>query len=526
MDDLIREGPLSTDQMAAVLDNAPVAIYVSALESWKLLYANHAAKSLLLREPDGEEITCYQAAGFDKPCPFCKAGRMSRTELFVREYHHPVNRRIYQLSGKIIDWAGKSAHIEYVMDITDKKREEDRSEELKRELQETFTSVPCGLCVYRYENGQIAPIFHNPAFFEIMGYSGEHIQKVERRTTFLGVHPEDLGHLQAAVQNMIERGERLRHIYRVWNDSLEEYRWIRLDGSVKSQADGSTLLYGVYSDVSEQQRLQNELRSAYEKMDYLVNAIPGGIASYRVEENRLIPAFCSDGVMALSGHTRSEYEALSRDNALDLIYEQDRERVETALRGALISGDSLYVSYRMRHKDGSLIWVRLNGRRIGPQSDRARFYAILTGMSPETQLFQSIANESADGIYVFDRIIMSCSMQTNPKACSRRIQAALDRSAMRRCTEKASPVNSVPWRVMSPTGSNMRWPWAVRSGIMPPGFGQRSGMEYRLMSSMSGMSPRRSIPAERRNGWRAISSRSLKICPAGYLSFAANPTAV
>ena len=32
------EAPLSAAQMAAVLDNAPVAIYVSALDSYELFY--------------------------------------------------------------------------------------------------------------------------------------------------------------------------------------------------------------------------------------------------------------------------------------------------------------------------------------------------------------------------------------------------------------------------------------------------------------------------------------------------------
>ena len=36
-------------------------------------------------------------------------------------------------------------------------------------------------------------------------------------------------------------------------------------------------------------------------------------------------------------------------------------------------------------------------------SDSMRFYAVFTGMSSETRLFQSIANETADGIYVIDK---------------------------------------------------------------------------------------------------------------------------
>lgn len=75
----------------------------------------------------------------------------------------------------------------------------------------------------------------------------------------------------------------------------------------------------------------------------------------------------------------------------------------TAAKEAVISGQVLDVSYRMPHKNGTLVWIHLNGRRMGPLSEKTKFYAVFTGMSAETRLFQSITNETADGIYVFDR---------------------------------------------------------------------------------------------------------------------------
>ena len=104
---MIQDSPLSREQTAAVLDNMPVAVYVSAVDNWELLFANRMAKKLFLRKPDRQVNTCYYLAGFDEPCPFCRAEQMSRTELFVREFQHPGNQRTYQLSGKRIDWDGK-----------------------------------------------------------------------------------------------------------------------------------------------------------------------------------------------------------------------------------------------------------------------------------------------------------------------------------------------------------------------------------------------------------------------------------
>ena len=85
------------------------------------------------------------------------------------------------------------------------------------------------------------------------------------------------------------------------------------------------------------------------------------------------------------------------------IYPPDRERVEKAALQAVVSGEVLDVSYRSPHRDGSLIWIHLNGRRMGPRAEVSQFYAVFTGMSAETRLYQSIADESSDGIYVIGK---------------------------------------------------------------------------------------------------------------------------
>nr|WP_308625439.1 PAS domain-containing protein [uncultured Eisenbergiella sp.] len=518
----------TAEQAAAVLDHAPVAVFVSAADSRELLYANRLAKELFfpISADGGSGSACYQMAGYDQPCPFCAVDTMGRSELLTRQFCHPANHRIYQLCGKLIDWAGRTAHIEYITDITEARAEADRTKELSAELQATFSSIPCGLGVYRADGAHISPVFHNPAFYTILGYSAEHIRQIEEKTEWLGVHPEDIAPLQECIAEALGGNGIPQHTFRVWSDVKGRYQWIRLMGSVKPQPDGTKLFYGIYSDISEQRRLENEITSSNERMQDIINAIPGGvavykvsdmfepvyfskgvpelsgytgeeyrklvtgdgaglifpedtvmveeqlrraiaahtvvdfefrkqhrdghvvwvhiqarqvgeedglpllqcvfhnisalketrlelahlihsipggIASYRIEGGRFVPVFYSDGVPVLSGHTREEFEKLVREDALDIIYEADRGRVAAAAKIAVESGEVLDVSYRMRHKDGTLIWIHLNGRRMGPLADNMKFYAVFTGISAESQLFRSIANEAADGIYVIDR---------------------------------------------------------------------------------------------------------------------------
>ena len=250
---------LSTEQMTALLDNAPVAIYVTAADDWELLYVNRKAAEMLHGEDFRPGVKCYQTVGYDAPCPFCQVKNMVGDELLVREFKRPSTGRVYEISGKVIDWAGRRAHIEYIKDVTEEKREEERSRTLQETLQDTFSGIPSGLCVYRFDEKKIRPLFHNPAFYQVMGYSEEHIRSVERDTEFLGVHPEDAEELKQKIKKTVEENGVVRHTYRLWNDKKGEYSWIRLEGAAKLQGDGSKLLYAVYTDVSEQMRLEREL---------------------------------------------------------------------------------------------------------------------------------------------------------------------------------------------------------------------------------------------------------------------------
>ncbi len=73
---MTEDNQLSMDQMTVVLDNAPLAVFVTSIDTMKLLYVNRMAGDLFLEQNvDIRGLTCYQAAGFDEPCPFAGSER-------------------------------------------------------------------------------------------------------------------------------------------------------------------------------------------------------------------------------------------------------------------------------------------------------------------------------------------------------------------------------------------------------------------------------------------------------------------
>lgn len=157
--------------------------------------------------------------------------------------------------------------------------------------------------------------------------------------------------------------------------------------------------------------LERELKAAKEQLqmlkletEHLVNSIPGGVAVYDViADNKFVPVYISEGVPALSGYTMHEYKEKIKSGIYGLIYEPDRSRVIDCGKTFFENGEVLDVTFRIRRKDGVLDWIHLNGKRINTPSGRVRFFAVFTGMWAESLLYQTVANETADGIYVLDR---------------------------------------------------------------------------------------------------------------------------
>ncbi len=265
---------------------------------------------------------------------------------------------------------------------------------INEKMQDTINAVPGGVAIYKVSD-IFQPVYFSAGVPELSGYMPGEYQELLRGDAANLIYPED----SAMV------AEKLRQAVREHSTADFEYRklhrdghivWVHIQARQIGEEEGFPLLQCVFHNISVLKETQLELA-------HLVNSIPGGIASYQIEGDRFIPTYYSDGVLALSGHTRKEFEEVVSMDALNAIYEADRSRVMAAAKAAVKSGDVLDVSYRMRHKNGHLIWVHLNGRRMGPLTENTKFYAVFTGISAEGWLFRNIADELTDGIYVIDR---------------------------------------------------------------------------------------------------------------------------
>ncbi|HSN68146.1 MAG TPA: PAS domain S-box protein, partial [Thermoanaerobaculia bacterium] len=130
------------------------------------------------------------------------------------------------------------------------------------------------------------------------------------------------------------------------------------NATVYRGADGEVSgVFAAARDITMLRKAEQALRDGEERYRILVESVTDYIYTVRVEDRRPVSTEHGPGCVAVTGYHPEEYAA---DPFLwyRMIYEEDRPAVE-AQAARILAGETVDpVEHRVRHKDGTLRWVR------------------------------------------------------------------------------------------------------------------------------------------------------------------------
>lgn len=106
----------------SILDETQTGVYVRELGTCEVLYTNRKAREIFSVDVgDAVGRKCYDLFYHqDVACQACPA--RTRNVMYANEREVVFGGRIYAVKGKIIDWSGREAYVEYLSDVTDARR--------------------------------------------------------------------------------------------------------------------------------------------------------------------------------------------------------------------------------------------------------------------------------------------------------------------------------------------------------------------------------------------------------------------
>ena len=176
------------------------------------------------------------------------------------------------------------------------------------------------------------------------------------------------------------------------------YKLLEVIRKIKQGNFKDRFIYDKNNEFGEIAKAFNDLIDNIEKnKEYIENKnidlqsitsnIPGGVHRCRIENEEFFFDFLSGGCLNLFVYEKHEFKEIFDKKIIDLVYENDRERVVSEVKEQLIKSNKYTLEYRVKRKDGSAIWLLDNGQIIKNRDGKVFSYNVVINIT-ESKIIQ------------------------------------------------------------------------------------------------------------------------------------------
>ncbi len=130
---------------------------------------------------------------------------------------------------------------------------------------------------------------------------------------------------------------------------------------------------------------EKKVREASLELRHITNSIHAGFVNFDLEHNYEI-IYASNGYYDIVGYSREEIQQELENRVITLVYQEDMDKFN-ALRDGFHNGEYIQKEVRMLTKNGSIIWILLNGNYIEDKDGNHTISAVLIDIT-ESKLMQ------------------------------------------------------------------------------------------------------------------------------------------
>jgi len=353
----IKDSPQKSELLyKTLMEN--IALGISLIDTNHRIITSNVGHGKLFRKPHSKLIGKYCFKEFEKRskvCPHCPGtltmatGRPAEAEAEgVRD--NGLRFAAYLQTFPVFERDGSiSGFIEIAEDITEYKRTEESLKESEERFRAIFDNAPVGILLADVKDKKF--YLGNKTICKMLGCRLDELKNI----TVSDIHPK------AHLPYVLEQFEKLatKKI-----EVAEDVPVKRKDGSV-FYADinsfpivlaGKAYLAGIFRDITEHKKAEEELQQAEAKYRTLVEQIPA-VTYISALDKASTTIYVSPQIQQLFGFSQQQY-TVDHDLWLRQLHPDDRHRVLKSLSQSQKGKQPFNCEYRMLSKDGRVVWCR------------------------------------------------------------------------------------------------------------------------------------------------------------------------
>ncbi len=296
-----------------------------------------------------------------------------------------------------------------VLDISERKHVAEELQNSHDMLEKLAAQVPGVVYKYRlYPDGRSAFPFSSPGMCDIYEVTPEEVRE-DASPVFTRLHPDDYDNIVETITESARNQTFYHSEFRVILPK-QGLRWRMCDAKPELLEDGSTLWYGIITDITERKQGEEALKESVQLFKGLFNASPDAIVLIDPHHPTISWPIvdCNEASCRMNGYTREEMIGQS----IDLLNEsvgnpEERKNYYNELKKEGIFHTETF----HRHKDGHIFPVEIStsaivigGREmvLGIDRDITERKLAETALKESEDRYRSFISQVSEGVYRFE----------------------------------------------------------------------------------------------------------------------------
>jgi len=295
------------------------------------------------------------------------------------------------------------------LDISERRYVDEELQKSHNMLEKLAAQVPGVVYKYRlYPDGRSAFPFSSAGMYDIYEVTPEEVRE-DASPVFTRLHPDDYDNIVETITESARNQTFYHSEFRVILPK-QGLRWRMCDAKPELLEDGSTLWYGIITDITERKQSEEALRESVQLFKGLFNASPDAIVLIDPHHPTISWPIvdCNEASCRMNGYTREEMIG----HSIDLVNEsaenpEERKNYYNELKKEGI----LHMETFHRHKDGHVFPVEIStsvivigGREmvLGIDRDITERKLAETALKESEDRYRSFISQVSEGVYRFE----------------------------------------------------------------------------------------------------------------------------
>lgn len=260
-----------------------------------------------------------------------------------------------EISGRLIEVGGRKAYLEFIRDISERRRLE---EELRKNLEildETGSIARIGGWEHDLVRGRAV---WTRTLYDILEWKSGPIPGPGEHLAYYPPQYRDM--LQEAYDRSVETG-RPFDLELQCRTATGRLFWARVLGKPVFEGGRCVRMRGAFQDITARKRAEEELRSSEERFALVMDAVSDGLWDWHIPTGRV---YFSSRYCTMLGYKADELPHVF-ETWRNLVHPDDLEAALARIREHIAQPSARYVSeFRMKARNGEWRWMLSRGRVV------------------------------------------------------------------------------------------------------------------------------------------------------------------